>query len=120
MNDYIPIPVEAAKQIAGQYQKSSVVILAYDERHEVTQTTTYGTTPFHKENAAAIGFICSQAIGCDLSKKQVFEDFHKDYDPAIYKAAMELLKKILQRDEGPIDLLLEVARLLDKAELKNG
>lgn len=93
---YQPIPVAVAKQIAEDFAKSQVVILAFDPVHQVTQTTTYGKEPFDMENAAAVGKICAQAIGCDLSKRQDFEDYHKDYDAAKFKALIESVRTIHQ------------------------
>ena len=59
MSQYQPIPVAIAKAIAEEFEKSSVVILAWDAKHKLTHTTTYGVTAFDKENAAAAGQICS-------------------------------------------------------------
>lgn len=92
MPDYQPIPVSVARKIAGQFAKSQVVILAYDPVHKVTQTTTFGVEPFDKENAAAVGKLCTEAIGCDLGKRQTFEDYHQDYSAANYKRALTLLR----------------------------
>ena len=85
VSDYKQVPVSEAQRLSIEYQKDQVVILCYDRRHELTHTTTFGVTAFDKENAAAVGELCSQAIGCDLSKKQTFEDFHNDYKPALFK-----------------------------------
>lgn len=92
MADYKSVPVAEALRIANQYSKSMVVILCYDREHEKTHTTTYGVTAFDKENAAAVGEIVTKAIGADLSQKQTFEDFHRDYKPAVYKQALELIR----------------------------
>ena len=100
MTEYKQVPVAVAKQIAEQFDKSMVVINAYDPVHKVTATTTYGVSPFDKENAAAAGEITATALGNDLSKKQTFEDFHDDYNPAIQKAALELMQKLVARNDG--------------------
>ena len=92
MQNYKPIPVSVAKDIAATFAKSQVVILAYDPAHEVTHTVTYGVEPFDKENAAAAGHLCTKAIGCDLSRRQTFEDYHQDFSAANYKRATELLR----------------------------
>lgn len=94
------VPVEAARQIAQQFGKTQVVILTYDPVSELTTTTTYGVSPFDKENAAAVGKIVTAAIGCDLSKRQDFEDYHRDYDAARYKAALEIMRRIVARHAG--------------------
>ena len=100
MNEYLEVPVAAAKSLADVYRKSQVVILCYDKEHNLTHTTTYGVSAFDKENAAATGELVTKAIGCDLSKKQPFEDFHKNYDPAHYKVACELIQKLFNRHDG--------------------
>lgn len=94
MSEYIAVPVQAAKDVAEKYAKQMVVILCYDREHGLTHTTTYGVMPFDKENAAAAGEICAKAVGADLGQKQVFEDFHNDYNPAKLKAAWELITSL--------------------------
>jgi hypothetical protein len=98
--EYKPVPVQVARTIAEDFKKSQVVILCYDRVHELTHTTTYGVLPFDKENAAAAGAICAKAVGSDLAKKQVFEDFHDDMNPAIQKAALDLIEKLFLRRDG--------------------
>src|SRR5512146_3127903 len=109
---YIPVPVEAAKAIAEQYQKDAVVVLSWDQAHQLTHTTTYGKSAFDKENAAAVGEICTKAIGCDLGKKQAFEDFHNDYDPARLREAEELLRMICRRQGTNPAMLQQIERWL--------
>ncbi|HWC91358.1 MAG TPA: hypothetical protein VG433_16930, partial [Pirellulales bacterium] len=88
MADYEAVPVYVAKQIAERYAKTQVVIVAWDPLFQLTHTTTYGVSATDKENAAAAGAICTKALGCDLGKKQVHEDFHHDYNPARLKEAV--------------------------------
>ncbi len=52
MNEYKPIPVEVARQISHEFDKSMVVILAYDPAHLLMHTVTYGVDPLDKETAA--------------------------------------------------------------------
>ena len=92
---HLPIPVEVAARIAADFAKSQVVILAYDPARELTYTTTFGVSPWDKENAAAAGTIATLAVGGDLSKKQTFEDYHQNYDAANYKASRDLNKAAL-------------------------
>lgn len=91
MPDYKPVPVEAARKIAVKFDKSMVVILAYDPAHQLTHTTTYGVSAIEKEQAAAAGELLARTIGADLNQKTEFEDFHKDYDPARYRQCQEAL-----------------------------
>jgi hypothetical protein len=91
MSAHTPIPVEVAKQIATDFNKQIVVVLAYENESGLMHTTTYGVSPFDKENAAAAGEICTKALGFDLGKKQTFEDYHDNYDAAKYKRIIELM-----------------------------
>ncbi len=94
MPDYKPVPVEVARQIATQFEKSIVVIQAQDPVHQCLHTTTYGVSAFEKEQAAAAGRICSRALGVDWSQCINYEDFHKDYDPARYRQCQETLQAV--------------------------
>lgn len=114
-HDYKPIPVEVAREIAEQFHKVQVVILAYDSLYQLTHATTYGETAFDKENVAAAGELCSQAIGADLSRKQTFEDFHRDYDPANYKEALDLLALIRSRNGCNPVMVQQADRILKAA-----
>lgn len=109
---YIPVPVEAAAQISRHCKKSMVVILAYDPVHEMTHATTFGVSAFDKENAAAAGEMLSKAIGGDLSRKVEFEDFHADYDPAIFKEAVDILTVISRRQGTTSVQLQQIERFL--------
>lgn len=88
------VPTAVARQICWTFNKVQCVILCYDREHNLTHTTTYGMTAFDKENAAAVGEACTKAIGGDLSQRIGYEDFHRDYKPAIYREAIELLRGI--------------------------
>lgn len=113
--NYKPVPVSVAQAIALTYDKSQVVVLTYDPVYQCTHTTTFGVEPFDKENAAAAGEICTKAIGADLSKKQTFEDFHDDYDPAVYKAALDFIQKFVARNMGPPVIVQQAEQILKAA-----
>lgn len=112
---YKPIPVGIAQRISEEFEKSQVVILAYDPVHQLTHTVTYGYSAFDKENAAAAGELIATALGCDLGKKQSFEDFHRDYDPALYKEALELLGLISGRNGCTAPMVQQAERILKAA-----
>jgi hypothetical protein len=114
-SSYKPIPVGIATRIAEEFSKAQVVILAWDPEHQLTHTVTYGVSAFDKENAAAMGEICTQAIGGDLSKRHTFEDFHRDYDPALYKEALDLLALIRGRNGCTPHMVQEAERILRAA-----
>jgi hypothetical protein len=112
MPEYIEVPVFVAKEIAEVYRKSQVIISSWDSEHGLLHTTTYGKEAFDKESAAAAGEICAKALGSDLSKKKEFEDFHKDYDPAFLREALELLNVVHHRQGITAPQLQQVERLL--------
>ena len=112
MRPYLPIPVNTAREISERYQKSMVVILAYDPEHQKTHTTTYGVSAFEKENAAACGELCALTLGGDLSKKQTHEDFNDDYRPAEYTEAMDLLRAIVSGGDDVLVSAITKAQVL--------
>ena len=75
MSNYKSIPVETARQIARDFEKSIVIICAWDAAHMLLHTTTYGREPKDKINAANGGDICAKALGMDLGRKEPNEDF---------------------------------------------
>jgi hypothetical protein len=115
MAEYSQIPVVIAKEIAELYAKSQVVILAWDAVHMLTHVTTYGVSAFDKENAAAAGELLAKTIGVDMGKRVTFEDFHRDYDPAIYKEALDLLTTIRNRNGCTPPMVQKAERILKAA-----
>jgi hypothetical protein len=113
------VPVFVAEDIAHRFKKAQVIILCYDPKSEMTTTTTFGRSAFDKENAAAVGELVTKAIGCDLSKKQIFEDFHDDYSPAFYKEAKDIIRKFVVRGEGPVVLLKAGEEFLRRAAVSS-
>jgi hypothetical protein len=106
MSKYKPVPCSAAKDIAESYAKSQVLILTWDPEHVLVSMTTYGVTAIDKENAAALGDKVAAFVGCDMGKLHEFEDFHKDYNPAVQKEAIDLLR-LLARHESPYQVRIE-------------
>ena len=92
--DYVPVPVEAAKQIAVQFQKQMVVIIATDNVHQQTNFTTYGVSPEEKVEAAVTAEFLSKQMGNVPEANRFSEDFRRDMDAAKYKAALEALERI--------------------------
>jgi hypothetical protein len=109
---YKPVPVEVAARISEQFDKSQVIVVAWDAVFGKLHTTTFGVTAFDKESAAAAGEICCKALDGNLSEKKVFEDFHNDYDPAFLKEATDLLKTISRRQDSSPTTLQRIERLL--------
>lgn len=67
-----PIPVKAAADIASEYGKGVVVIVAFDD--ERVFTTTYGVTQNDKVIAASLGELFTAKVGGDMNRIEVFED----------------------------------------------
>ncbi len=85
MNEYVEVPVKAAQDISTNFNKSIVVIVCYDPKHEKTHITTFGVSASDKENAVDAGDKFAKVVGADMGSKHVHEDFHTDYSPALYK-----------------------------------
>lgn len=108
MNQYKPVPVDTARQIASDFDKQIVVILAYDNAAKLTHTTTYGVPEFPqaKDLAAEWGEIVTKAIGADTSHAVVFEDFRATDEAKARSfrekaiAALNMSKKVLNDEYG--------------------
>ena len=74
-SDYKPVPVEAARAIAEQYEKSIVIVFSHDPVHGVVHTTTYGTSPQNKKWAAQGGEIATRALGGLTESAIGYEDY---------------------------------------------
>ena len=73
--EYKPIPVLAAKKLAERYDKSIVIVLAWDPAHGLMHTTTYGVSEQDKDWAAKGGEIATTALGGSLPDKIEYEDY---------------------------------------------
>lgn len=104
MSDYIPVTVDAARQVANAFQKHIVVIVSVDHLHDKLHTTTYGRYPEDKIVAAHLGEVLAETAGADMGKLQSFEDFRNL--PAAERAAeietlKELIRGVISRCEAP-------------------
>lgn len=73
--DYKPVPVEAAKAIAQQYDKSIVIIFSHDPVYGLLHTTTYGSDPENRAWVAQGGEIATKALGGITELATDFEDY---------------------------------------------
>ncbi len=78
MSDFLPVPVAAAKAIAERYQKTIVLILAWDPVHGKTNVTTYGENEADRLNAAAFGERVAKEAGLDSAATKRSEDFRTE------------------------------------------
>lgn len=75
MKPYLSITVEKAREISREFEKQIVVICAWNHEHQKLHTVTYGVEPVDKLSAAKAGDICAKALGMDLGKREIIEDF---------------------------------------------
>lgn len=92
---YKPIPVAVGVEIAKKYEKSVVVLLAYDPVHQKMHTMTYGVTAKDKEYAADLGEICATVVGAGPDR-QTYEDFRRDYSAGQFRELQERAFELLQ------------------------
>ncbi len=74
-DDYQPVPVSAAREIAETFAKDIVIINAWDRKHALLNTTTFGKTPEDKMNAAFGGELAAAALGAQLKESTTHEDY---------------------------------------------
>jgi len=63
MAEYVPVPIEAAKRIAEDYDKEQVIIIAYDAKCHLMHCTTYGKSLRDSAIAAAGGAQLKEWLG---------------------------------------------------------
>lgn len=74
---YKPIPVIEAKSLAERFDKSIVIVCAWDPAHGLLHTTTYGVSEQEKHWAALGGEKATRALGGLPELGTTFEDFRK-------------------------------------------
>jgi len=89
--NYIPIPVEAAQELAEKYQKSQVLIVAVDPVHGLFHYTTFGVGAEDKVAVAHMADTVADIIS-DGDTAKVFEDFRAG-EAAQYKAQLDEAEK---------------------------
>lgn len=85
--EYSPVPVAAAGQIALQYAKDVVAIFSIDRAWNRTHITTYGKSAEDKCVAATVGGAIATTLAGGLDHATTFEDFR------VLGAELELLAK---------------------------
>jgi hypothetical protein len=100
MNEYLPVPVEAARSVAETYRKGVVVVVALDQEHERMHFTSYGVSPAGKDEAARLADYLAAACGCGEDRWS-FEDYRST-------PAAEAARRVetLARAAGAADHLL--------------
>jgi len=73
--DYKPVPVAAAREIAERFEKQVVVVFAIDDAHDKSHVTTFGADEQDKHLAAALGTLFSRVVGVKPIEQEFFEDF---------------------------------------------
>lgn len=85
---YQPVPISAAADIARQYAKQIIVILACDTAHNMTHYTSFGVSPEEKIHAANLADHMTEVF--NGGKSHIFEDFRL-MDAAQAKAQIDAL-----------------------------
>lgn len=86
---YKPIPVDVGRLIASRFDKTQVVILAYDPTHGMWHTVTYGRSAADKDAAAMLGEAATRLVA-DVVQRSMFEDYQTT-DQAARAEAIERL-----------------------------
>ncbi len=77
-----------------------ILILAYDASFQCTHTTTYGYSPAAKDMAAEWGEKCTAAIGADLDRSRIFEDFRATSEAENRRQVEDLTNRVKQLESA--------------------
>lgn len=113
--EYRPIPVEAARHIAEQYEKSIVIVLAHDPVHGQLHTTTYGIDAQNKAWAAQGGEIAAKALGA-INPAVDFEDYRLRLAKRLLLALRVAINLAGESIEGPGSDVGEIFATVKEAE----
>ena len=97
-----PIPVDAARQIADQYQKDIVLLVAWDQASSKTHVVTWGREPPQKTSAAAAGDMIRQMLRLE-GAAEVYEDFRREGEAA---STVDALRRQLSAIREAIDKIV--------------
>lgn len=128
--NYVPIPVEVARQIGQQFKRQVVVIVAWEQAGGMLHVTTWGELATHKAWAARLGSILADSAGSDIAKMTSYEDFREptasatnavrcEQLTAICKTAGHALRSYQCGNSAP-DLAQSIADEIDAALLRMG
>ncbi len=104
MSNYIPVPVEAAKDIAERFQKSIVIIFAHDPVHGQIHTTTFGVSAQEKLWAAQGGEIATKALGGVTELSVEFQDYRLEQARKLANVLKEALAEAPGWREAVVEL----------------
>lgn len=77
-NEYKPVPVEVALQVAQQFEKDGVIIVTLDKAHDLFHCTTYGKSHEDKVVVARWGDDVMALLSPAPEQRQAFEDFRPE------------------------------------------
>lgn len=100
--EYKPVTVETARTIAESFDKSIVIIAAYDSVHGMLHITTYGTDPTAKEAAAKGGEIVNKALGGVREASVDFEDYRLKQAQNLLSALKSFMQQVTDGNLVPI------------------
>ncbi len=88
---YKPIPSVEARILAEKYDKSIVILWAWDPVYGLLHTTTYGVSQQEKDWAAKGGEIATAALGGQVPARIEYEDYRIAHLAELTRACEQLL-----------------------------
>ena len=79
---YKSIPVDAARQVADDYEKDIMLLVGWDWATNSTNVVTWGRDPVQKQAAAVAGETIRQALKLDEASAATHEDFRREGEAA--------------------------------------
>lgn len=89
------IPEGVAQDIAWRFDKTRIIVLAYDDENRL-QVVTYGDSAEDKTFVVHAGEECAKQLG-DFDIALLSDDFRKTYDAARCQEAIELIRMLHRR-----------------------
>lgn len=97
-----PIPVDAVRQIADQWQKDIVLVVAWNEASSTTTVVTWGREPPQKVSAATAGDMIRRMLRLE-GRAEVHEDFRREGEAA---STVDALRRQLSAVRDALDKIV--------------
>lgn len=99
-NDKLHIPVSMAREVANLHDKDVLILVAWDEKRNVTNFVSWGRSAVQKDMAAKAAAAIAQQVGCTVDEMK-----HEDYrttDQAKRAEEIENLRANLLEADGAL------------------
>lgn len=63
MSKYVKVPIQAARDLAEEFDKDQVIVVTWDKAHGMMHVTTYGRSVEDCEQAAQGGNLIKRSLG---------------------------------------------------------